>query len=71
MLANSGGTFERSETNTANTAASSMPGMTPDMNSAPIDCSVMTPNTIIGMLGGMRMPSVPPAATIAPENSGR
>ena len=48
-----------------NSAVSSSPGMIPAMKSRPIDVSDAMPYRIIVMLGGMRMPSVPPAA-IAP-----
>ena len=45
-----------------------MPGTMPAMKSAPIDVSVMTPYRMSGIEGGMRMPSVPPAA-VAPSAS--
>ena len=39
------------------------PGRKPAMNSSPMDCSAMIPYRIMMVLGGMRMPSVPPAAS--------
>ena len=45
-----------------NNPARHMPGMTPPMNKRPIEVSVSKPYMIMAMLGGMRMPSVPPAA---------
>jgi hypothetical protein len=45
-----------------------IPGTTPARNRAPMDCSVAMPYRISVTLGGMRMPSVPPA-TIAPDET--
>ena len=45
-----------------------MPGKTPPRNRRPIDVSVAIPYRIRVTLGGIRMPSVPPA-TIAPAAS--
>ncbi len=39
----------------------SSPGPIPPRNSRVIEVSVMIPNRIIGIDGGMMMPSVPPA----------
>ena len=36
--------------------------MTPAMNMSPMDCPVMMPYSTMTVLGGMRMPNVPPAA---------
>ena len=36
--------------------------MKPAMNMSPMDCPVMMPYSTMTVLGGMRMPSVPPAA---------
>ena len=47
-----------------NSTAIMMPGRMPAMNRSPIEVSVMTPYRIIGTLGGMRIPSVPPAAVV-------
>ena len=38
------------------------PGIKPAMNMSPMDCPVMIPYSTMTVLGGMRMPSVPPAA---------
>ena len=46
-----------------NTPAISSPGTMPAMNRPPIEVSVVTPYSTIGPEGGIRMPSVPPAAT--------
>jgi hypothetical protein len=48
-----------------NRNVSSSPGLMPAMNKRPIEVSDAMPYRIIVMLGGIRMPSVPPAA-IAP-----
>ncbi len=53
-----------------NSAISSRPGPMPARNKAITDSSVMKPNTIIGIDGGIRMPSVPPAAS-RPSTKGR
>ncbi len=44
-----------------NNPVSINPGMTPAMNSRPIDVSVAMPYRMNVTDGGMRMPSVPPA----------
>ena len=44
-----------------NSPVSINPGMTPAMNSRPIDVSVAMPYRMKVTDGGMRMPSVPPA----------
>ena len=44
-------------------AVSSRPGMMPAMKSLPIELLVSDPYTIMLTLGGIRMPSVPPAAS--------
>ena len=49
-------------TQTANNSVSMMPGPNPAMNSRPIDCSEASPYRISVSDGGIRMPSVPPAA---------
>ena len=41
-----------------------MPGTTPARNSAPIDCSVRMPQTIIRTLGGISMPRQEEPATV-------
>ena len=41
-----------------------MPGSIPAMNSLPMDCSVSIPYTINTVLGGIRIPRLPPAATV-------
>lgn len=46
---------------------SSRPGMMPAMNSLPIELLVSEPYTIMFTLGGIRMPSVPPAARLPSE----
>jgi hypothetical protein len=46
-----------------NAAVSRRPGMMPAMNSLPIELLVSEPYTIMFTLGGIRMPSVPPAAS--------
>ena len=43
--------------------AISRPGRTPAMNSRAIDSSTSAPYSTMMMLGGIRMPSVPPAAS--------
>ena len=43
--------------------ASRNPGRKPPMYSLPIDSSTSTPKMISPMLGGIRMPNVPPAAS--------
>ena len=48
-----------------NSSISMIPGIRPAMNRRPIEVSVAMPYTIIVIDGGIRMPSVPPAA-IAP-----
>ena len=45
-----------------NSPISNSPGPIPARNSLITDSSVIKPNTIIGIDGGIRMPSVPPAA---------
>jgi hypothetical protein len=45
-----------------NRAVSISPGMMPAMNSRPIEVSLAMPYRIMVMLGGIRMPRVPPAA---------
>ncbi|MBA7651395.1 hypothetical protein ES703_59214 [subsurface metagenome] len=45
-----------------NSPTSIIPGNAPAMKSLAIDCSVIAPMIIIDMLGGIRMPNVPPAA---------
>ena len=47
---------------TTNVVASRSPGRRPAMYSRPIDSSASTPYRIRPMLGGISMPSVPPAA---------
>ena len=49
-------------------AVSSRPGMIPAMNSLPIELLVSDPYTIMFTLGGIRMPSVPPAASVPSES---
>src|SRR5690554_4065011 len=46
------------------------PGIIPARNRSTMDSSVITPYTIIGIDGGISMPSVPPAA-IKPNTKGR
>ena len=45
-----------------NTPASRMPGMKPARNRRPMDSPTVKPYSTSRMLGGIRMPSVPPAA---------
>lgn len=45
------------------------PGMMPPRKSLPTEMPVMLARTIMGMLGGMMMPSVPELAIRAAENS--
>src|SRR5512139_461123 len=47
-----------------------MPGRIPEISNLPIDCSVSIPYTTNPMLGGMRKPRVPPAATLPVESRG-
>jgi len=51
-------------------AISKSPGPMPARNSLITDSSVMKPKMIIGIDGGIRMPSVPPAAS-RPSTKGR
>src|SRR5690606_34653868 len=48
----------------------SRPGMIPAMNSAAIETSVNVPKNANARLGGMRMPSVPEAASTPVESLG-
>ena len=45
-----------------------IPGITPPMNNEPVDSSVMLEKTIIALLGGIRIPRVPPAARRPRDN---
>jgi hypothetical protein len=44
------------------------PGMVAARNNLPMDCSVIMPYTIRVILGGMRLPRVPPTATIPADS---
>ena len=48
-------------TNRINVIAQSIPGITPAIKQCPIDTPARFPYIIMVMLGGIRMPSVPPA----------
>ena len=48
---------------TINTSASRKPGMNPARNSRPMDSPTVSPYSTSRMLGGIRMPKVPPAAS--------
>ncbi len=50
---------------TASLMANMMPGITPAKNSSTMDISVITPNRISVMLGGMSS-AIPPADAITP-----
>ena len=45
-----------------------IPGPTPPINKAPIDCPVVTPYVIIAILGGMNKPRQPAYAATAEAN---
>ena len=52
----------RSKTVNDRSAAIRMPGKIPAINRSPMEVSVMTPYKIMAMLGGIKIPRVPPAA---------
>ena len=54
---------------TVNREERTIPGRIPAIKSLPMESSVCIPYTIRTMLGGMRIPRVPPAATVPVANA--